>query len=292
MGHGRGRGAAGRGLCQFRSARRSRTKRGVSATLVRVQRDHGGRRSRRFRDRSSARPRASPSFPAWSAAASSSAACAGAGILSSRNNGEWSAPAFLTLTGGSFGLQIGGQAVDLILVINNRRGLENLVANQFKLGADVAVAAGPVGRDAQAATDLQLRARDSQLLAVARAVCGRDRQRQHRPPGSRRQPALLRQAARDEGDRVRRRPGSHPSRPPPGCRPSIATPSRRSRAAPLRARGAGTRSRRSAPSGSTRWPVSSSPAISPRATRSANAGAGISDGLRSTRPSVRENSHS
>jgi len=90
----------------------------------------------------------------------------GRGILSSRNGGEWSPPAFLTLTGGSFGLQIGGQAVDLILVINDRRGLENLVANQFKLGADVAVAAGPVGRDAQAATDLQLRA---EILSYSRS---------------------------------------------------------------------------------------------------------------------------
>ena len=90
----------------------------------------------------------------------------GRGILSSKNNGAWSAPAFLTLTGGSIGLQIGGQAVDLILVVNDRRGLENLVANQFKLGADVAVAAGPVGRDAQAATDLQLRA---QILSYSRS---------------------------------------------------------------------------------------------------------------------------
>ena len=90
----------------------------------------------------------------------------GRGILSVRNEGTWSAPAFLTLTGGSFGLQIGGQAVDLVLVINDRRGLENLVSNQFKLGADVAVAAGPVGRDAQAATDLQLRA---QILSYSRS---------------------------------------------------------------------------------------------------------------------------
>jgi lipid-binding SYLF domain-containing protein len=90
----------------------------------------------------------------------------GRGILSSRNSGVWSPPAFLTLTGGSFGLQIGGQAVDLVLVINDRRGLENLVSNQFKLGADVAVAAGPVGRDAQAATDLQLRA---QILSYSRS---------------------------------------------------------------------------------------------------------------------------
>jgi lipid-binding SYLF domain-containing protein len=91
----------------------------------------------------------------------------GRGILSARGeSGTWSAPAFLTLTGGSVGLQIGGQATDLVLVIIDRRGLENLVRNQFKIGADASVAAGPVGRDAQAATDLQLRA---QILSYSRA---------------------------------------------------------------------------------------------------------------------------
>lgn len=90
----------------------------------------------------------------------------GRGIISARTQGGWSAPGFLTLTGGSFGLQIGGQAADIILVINNRRGLENLVANQFTLGADAAVAAGPVGRDAKAATDVQLRA---EILSYSRA---------------------------------------------------------------------------------------------------------------------------
>jgi lipid-binding SYLF domain-containing protein len=91
----------------------------------------------------------------------------GRGILSVRGEGgAWSAPAFLTLTGGSIGLQIGGQAADLILVIQNRRGLENLVRNQFKVGADAGVAAGPVGRDAQASTDIQLRA---QILSYSRA---------------------------------------------------------------------------------------------------------------------------
>lgn len=89
----------------------------------------------------------------------------GRGVLSARGADGWSAPAFLTLTGGSFGLQIGGQAADIILVIRDRRGLENLVRNQFKLGADVAVAAGPIGREAQAATDLQLRA---QILSYSR----------------------------------------------------------------------------------------------------------------------------
>lgn len=90
----------------------------------------------------------------------------GRGILSVRTATGWSAPAFMTLTGGSFGLQIGGQATDIILVINERRGLENLVRNQFKIGADASVAAGPVGRDAQAATDIQLRA---QILSYSRA---------------------------------------------------------------------------------------------------------------------------
>ena len=90
----------------------------------------------------------------------------GRGVLSARTASGWSAPAFLTLTGGSFGFQIGGQSADLILIINGRRGLENLISNQFKLGADVAVAAGPVGRDAQAATDLQLRA---QILSYSRS---------------------------------------------------------------------------------------------------------------------------
>jgi lipid-binding SYLF domain-containing protein len=90
----------------------------------------------------------------------------GRGIISARTEGGWSGPGFLTLTGGSFGLQIGGQAADIILVVNNRRGLENLVANQFTLGADAAVAAGPVGRDAKAATDVQLRA---EILSYSRA---------------------------------------------------------------------------------------------------------------------------
>jgi lipid-binding SYLF domain-containing protein len=87
-------------------------------------------------------------------------------VLSARGQAGWTSPAFLTLTGGSIGLQIGGQAVDIILVIMNRRGLENLVSNQFKIAADVAVAAGPVGRNAEASTDLQLRA---QILSYSRA---------------------------------------------------------------------------------------------------------------------------
>jgi SH3 domain-containing YSC84-like protein 1 len=91
----------------------------------------------------------------------------GRGILSVRGEGgKWSAPAFLSMTGGSFGAQIGGQATDLVLVIMNRRGLDNLVRNQFKIGADASAAAGPVGRDAQASTDIQMRA---QILSYSRS---------------------------------------------------------------------------------------------------------------------------
>ena len=92
----------------------------------------------------------------------------GRGILSVRDkkNGGWSAPAFLTINGGSFGMQIGAQAIDLVLVINNQRGLEQLVKNQFKIGAAAAVTAGPVGRDASASTDIQMRA---QILSYSRS---------------------------------------------------------------------------------------------------------------------------
>jgi lipid-binding SYLF domain-containing protein len=90
----------------------------------------------------------------------------GRGVLSARTAGGWSPPTFMTLTGGSFGLQVGGQATDLVFVIMNRRGLENFIRNQFKFGADASAAAGPVGRDVQAGTDLQMRA---EILSYSRA---------------------------------------------------------------------------------------------------------------------------
>jgi lipid-binding SYLF domain-containing protein len=92
----------------------------------------------------------------------------GRGILSAKStkSGTWSAPAFLTLTGGSIGAQIGGEAVDLVLVIIDERGLEQLTRNQFKIGADAGVAAGPVGRTAEASTDIQMRAK---ILSYSRA---------------------------------------------------------------------------------------------------------------------------
>jgi lipid-binding SYLF domain-containing protein len=90
----------------------------------------------------------------------------GKGVISAKSEqGGWSQPAFLTLTGGSFGLQIGGQSVDLILVIMNRRGLEKLLQNEFKIGGDASAVIGPVGRDAEASTDLMLRA---EILSYSR----------------------------------------------------------------------------------------------------------------------------
>ena len=72
--------------------------------------------------------------------------------------GEWKPPAFFTIGGGSFGFQFGAQAIDLILVIMNKRGLEGLLKDKFTLGGDLALAAGPVGRAASADTDLLFKA--------------------------------------------------------------------------------------------------------------------------------------
>ena len=82
----------------------------------------------------------------------------GRGVATCRTDHGWSAPAFFTMTGGTFGLQIGAEAVDLVMVIQNDKGMEHLLSSNFKLGAEGAVAAGPVGREAQASTDWKLRA--------------------------------------------------------------------------------------------------------------------------------------
>ena len=75
-------------------------------------------------------------------------------VLLRKPNGEWSGPAFMGINGASIGFQIGVQSVGLVLVITNEQGLRAFTGgNSFKLGADVAIAAGPVGRDASAATD-------------------------------------------------------------------------------------------------------------------------------------------
>jgi lipid-binding SYLF domain-containing protein len=90
----------------------------------------------------------------------------GRGVASCRTEKGWSAPAFFTITGGSFGLQIGGQAVDLVMLIMNKNGMNHLLQSQFKLGADASAAAGPVGRHASADTDWKMRA---EVLTYSRA---------------------------------------------------------------------------------------------------------------------------
>lgn len=83
----------------------------------------------------------------------------GRGMISIRlPDGTWSAPSFISLTGGSFGFQAGVQATDVVLVFRSARGVDSIVNGKFTLGADAAVAAGPVGRTAQASTDGQLKA--------------------------------------------------------------------------------------------------------------------------------------
>ena len=83
----------------------------------------------------------------------------GKGLMAVRgSDGTWSNPTFITLGGGSFGFQAGVQAADVVLVFRNRRGIDNIVNGKFTLGADAGVAAGPVGRNAQAFTDGQLKA--------------------------------------------------------------------------------------------------------------------------------------
>src|SRR5689334_10992554 len=89
----------------------------------------------------------------------------GSGVMSCRANG-WSAPVFMQLAKGSWGLQIGAEQVDLVLLVMNRRGVDKLLEDKVSLGADASVAAGPVGRSASAATDAQMSA---EMLAYSRS---------------------------------------------------------------------------------------------------------------------------
>jgi len=94
----------------------------------------------------------------------------GRGVMTCRSgkefNGPWSAPSMMALEGGSFGLQLGGQATDFVLLVMNRRGASSILTSQVKLGADVAAAAGPKGRNAAAATDVTMRA---EILSYSRS---------------------------------------------------------------------------------------------------------------------------
>ena len=89
----------------------------------------------------------------------------GQGVVTCRTGHGWSAPVFIRMAGGSWGLQIGGQSTDLILVAVNDRGFQDLLKNKFKIGADASAAAGPVGRAGQAATDWKMNA---ELLSYSR----------------------------------------------------------------------------------------------------------------------------
>lgn len=90
----------------------------------------------------------------------------GRGVATCRTQNGWSAPAPFSMTGGSFGFQIGVQGVDLVMMIMNERGMQTLLSSKFKLGADASAAAGPVGRHAEGATDWKMRA---EVLTYSRA---------------------------------------------------------------------------------------------------------------------------
>src|SRR5207249_2234003 len=90
----------------------------------------------------------------------------GRGVISCRTANGWSAPAYFKLGGGSFGLQIGAESTDFVLLFMNKDAVNSLLKSKFTLGADASVAAGPVGREAGAATDAKLNA---QILSYSRS---------------------------------------------------------------------------------------------------------------------------
>jgi lipid-binding SYLF domain-containing protein len=90
----------------------------------------------------------------------------GRGVATCRTANGWSAPAFFAISGGSWGLQIGVEGVDLVMIIQNERGMKDLISSRFQLGGDASAAAGPVGRHASADTDWKL---DTEVLTYSRA---------------------------------------------------------------------------------------------------------------------------
>ena len=90
----------------------------------------------------------------------------GRGVATCRTDHGWSAPAFFAITGGSWGLQIGVEGIDLVMIIQNDRGMKQLLSSKFELGADASAAAGPVGRHASANTDWKL---ETEILTYSRA---------------------------------------------------------------------------------------------------------------------------
>jgi SH3 domain-containing YSC84-like protein 1 len=90
----------------------------------------------------------------------------GKGVATCRTADGWSAPAFITISGGNWGLQIGVEAVDLVMIIQNEKGMQKLLSSNFHVGADASAAAGPVGRHAEAGTNWKM---DTEILTYSRA---------------------------------------------------------------------------------------------------------------------------
>jgi SH3 domain-containing YSC84-like protein 1 len=90
----------------------------------------------------------------------------GRGLVTCRTGDNWSAPAFLMVSGGSFGFQIGGSSTDIVMIFRNRGGMDRLLSDKFTVGADASAAAGPVGRHAAAATDAEMHA---EILTYSRS---------------------------------------------------------------------------------------------------------------------------
>jgi|SRR5581483_2288299 lipid-binding SYLF domain-containing protein len=90
----------------------------------------------------------------------------GKGVATCRTPNGWSAPAPIDLTGGSWGLQMGGEAIDLVMLVMSKKGMDALLTNKFKIGADASGAAGPVGRQASGSTDWKMK---SDILSYSRA---------------------------------------------------------------------------------------------------------------------------
>ena len=90
----------------------------------------------------------------------------GRGVATCRTSSGWSAPVFFAITGGSWGLQIGVEGVDLVMIIQNDRGMRQLLSSKFEIGGDASAAAGPVGRHASANTDWKM---DAEILTYSRA---------------------------------------------------------------------------------------------------------------------------
>jgi lipid-binding SYLF domain-containing protein len=90
----------------------------------------------------------------------------GRGVATCRTASGWSAPAFISVGGGSWGLQIGVEGIDLVMVVMNEQGMQHMLANKFQVGGDASAAAGPVGRHASAGTDWKA---DSEILTYSRS---------------------------------------------------------------------------------------------------------------------------